>query len=106
MLVRYSTDEKGNPVKKAVVYTKDEHCIKRESIDPDAIFIIDCLKKNGFDSYIVGGAVRDLIGGRTPKDFDIVTDATPSRIKKNFQKLTHNRKKIQACARFLWNKNF
>ena len=63
MLVRYSTDEKGNPVKKAVVYTKEEHCIKRESIDPDAIFIIDCLKKNGFDSYIVGGAVRDLIGG-------------------------------------------
>lgn len=85
MLVRYSTDEKGNPVKKAVVYTKDEHCIKRESIDPDAIFIIDCLKKNGFDSYIVGGAVRDLIGGRTPKDFDIVTDATPSRIKKIFR---------------------
>ena len=85
MLIRYSTDEKGNPVKKAVVYTKDEHCIKRESIDPDAIFIIDCLKKNGFDSYIVGGAVRDLIGGRTPKDFDIVTDATPSRIKKIFR---------------------
>ncbi len=85
MLVRYSTDAKGRPVQKAVVYTKGEHKINLGSIDPDAIYIVDCLKKNGFDAYIVGGAVRDLIGKRTPKDFDIVTDATPSRIKKIFR---------------------
>lgn len=83
--MRYSTDEKGRPVKKAVVYTKSEHKIKPDSIDRDALLIIDCLKRNGFESYIVGGAVRDLLGGRTPKDFDIVTDATPSRIKKLFR---------------------
>lgn len=85
MLIRYSTDEKGRPVEKAVVYTKKEHKIPLDHIDSDAIYIIDCLKKNGFESYIVGGAVRDLIVGRTPKDFDIVTDATPSRIKKIFR---------------------
>lgn len=85
MLIRYSTDEKGRPVKKAAVYTKGEHTIKPSSIDRDALFIIDCLKRNGFESYIVGGAVRDLLGGRKPKDFDIVTDATPSRIKKLFR---------------------
>ncbi len=85
MLVRYSTNEKGNLVKKAIIYTKEEHSIKINSIDSDALYIIDCLKNNGFDSYIVGGAVRDLIEDRAPKDFDIVTDATPSRIKKIFR---------------------
>jgi poly(A) polymerase len=83
--VRYSTDGKGRPIKKAVVYTKAEHNINLKSIDGDALSIIECLKKNGFDSYIVGGAVRDLLGGRKPKDFDIVTDATPGRIKKIFR---------------------
>ncbi|MEE1180908.1 MAG: polynucleotide adenylyltransferase PcnB [Treponema sp.] len=85
MLVRYGTDEKGRPVKKAVVYTKEEHKIPLSAIDSDALYIINQLKENGFDSYIVGGAVRDLIGNRKPKDFDIVTDATPSRIKKIFR---------------------
>lgn len=85
MLVRYGTDAKGRPVKKAVVYTKEEHNIPLSAIDSDAIYIINQLKNNGFDSYIVGGAVRDLIGKRKPKDFDIVTDATPSRIKKIFR---------------------
>ncbi|MCQ2241463.1 polynucleotide adenylyltransferase PcnB [Treponema sp.] len=85
MLIRYGTDAKGRPVKKAVVYTREEHNIPLSSIDSDAIYIINQLKNNGFDSYIVGGAVRDLIGNRKPKDFDIVTDATPSRIKKIFR---------------------
>ena len=85
MLIRYGTDAKGRPVKKAVIYTKEEHKIPLDSIDKDAIYIINMLKDNGFDSYIVGGAVRDLIGRRKPKDFDIVTDATPSRIKKIFR---------------------
>lgn len=84
MLVRYSTDEKGNPVQQAVIYTRDEHKIPLKEIDPDAIGIVKRLSDYGFVAYIVGGAVRDLIVGRTPKDFDIVTDATPSRIKKIF----------------------
>ena len=54
-------------------------------MDPDAIYIINRLRETGFASYIVGGAVRDLIIGNKPKDFDIVTDATPSRIKKIFR---------------------
>ena len=85
MLIRYGTDKNGKPVKKAVVYTKNEHNIPREKIDFDAIMIINRLKDAGFHSYIVGGAVRDLITGNTPKDFDIVTDATPSRIKRLFR---------------------
>lgn len=85
MLIRYSSDSKGRPVKKAVIYTKDEHKIPLNKIDPDALFIINHLKKCGYDAYIVGGAVRDLIVGKKPKDFDIVTEATPSRIKKLFR---------------------
>ncbi|QTQ14025.1 polynucleotide adenylyltransferase PcnB [Treponema parvum] len=85
MLIRYSADENGRPVKKAVIYTKNEHKIQLSKIDPDALYILERLKDSGFSSYIVGGAVRDLILDRTPKDFDIVTDATPSRIKKIFR---------------------
>ncbi|MBE6353890.1 polynucleotide adenylyltransferase PcnB [Treponema sp.] len=85
MLFRYGTDEKGRPVKKAVIYTKEEHNIQLSSIDSDALFVISRLRDNGFSAYIVGGAVRDLLIGKTPKDFDIVTDATPSRIKRIFR---------------------
>ena len=69
MLYRYGKDSKGRPVKKAVVYTKEEHLISKYKIDPDALRIVQRLKDNGFTSYIVGGAVRDLLIGKTPKDF-------------------------------------
>ena len=85
MLVRYGKDNDGRPVKKAIVYTKDEHRIPIERIDSDAIRIIRRLKENGHSAYFVGGAVRDLLVGNTPKDFDIVTDATPSRIRRLFR---------------------
>lgn len=85
MLVRYGKDNDGRPVKKALVYTKDEHRIPIERIDSDAIRIIRRLKENGHSAYFVGGAVRDLLVGNTPKDFDIVTDATPSRIRRLFR---------------------
>ena len=85
MLIRYGTDKNGNVVKKAVIYTQEEHLIPNNKIDPDALQIVNRLRDSGFTAYIVGGAVRDLIIGNTPKDFDIVTDATPSKIKKIFR---------------------
>ena len=85
MLYRYGTDKNGRPVKKAVIYTKNEHKIPKGRIDPDAIHIIQRLRDTGYKAYIVGGAVRDLIVGNTPKDFDIVSDATPSKIKRLFR---------------------
>ena len=85
MLIRYATDKKGKPVKKAVIYTRDEHRILRSRIDSDAFFVVSRLRDAGFDAYIVGGAVRDLLIGKEPKDFDIVTDATPSKIKRLFR---------------------
>lgn len=46
--------------------------------------VIDCLNQAGYEAYIVGGGVRDLLLGLNPKDFDAVTDATPAQIKQVF----------------------
>jgi poly(A) polymerase len=85
LLIRYRRSEDGKPVAKAVVYTQAEHGIDRASIDPDALRISERLRQNGHEAYIVGGAVRDLLLARSPKDFDIVTDAPPARIKRVFR---------------------
>ncbi len=53
-----------------------------DDIDAQAIGIIKRLKESNFDGYIVGGAVRDLLVGLKPKDFDIATNALPNEVKK------------------------
>ncbi|MDV6236540.1 polynucleotide adenylyltransferase PcnB [Leptospira ellisii] len=65
-------------------YYRDSHLIRKNMIDEDAVKIIHRLNKFGFKAYIVGGGVRDLLLGRKPKDFDVVTNATPNQIKKIF----------------------
>ena len=85
MLIRYSPDAKGKAVQKALIYTKEEHGINIELIDPDAIRIISHLRNYGYEAYLVGGAVRDMIIGKTPKDFDLVTNAEPAKIKRLFR---------------------
>ncbi|MDR2717624.1 MAG: polynucleotide adenylyltransferase PcnB [Treponema sp.] len=85
MRFRYSAEENGKLVKKAIVYTRDEHGINFEDVDIEAIGIVRRLKDAGYESYIVGGAVRDLILKKKPKDFDIASEANPSRIKKIFR---------------------
>jgi len=82
---RYSAEENGRLVKKAVVYTQDEHKINYDDVDSHAVYITERLQANGYETYIVGGAVRDLILREKPKDFDIVTAANPARIKKIFR---------------------
>jgi len=84
LLVRYGTNAEGRPVKKADVYTAEDHRIDPGLIDEDARRIIRRLRRAGFQAYIVGGAVRDLLTGQEPKDFDIATDALPRRIRKIF----------------------
>ncbi len=54
-------------------------------MDADALWVIKRLRSSHFHAYIVGGAVRDLLVGRTPKDFDIATDAHPLQIKRLFR---------------------
>jgi len=85
MRYRYSAGKDGKPEKKATIYTHDEHGIKFADVDGEAVSIVRKLKNSGYDSYIVGGAVRDLILGKKPKDFDIVSAASPAKLKKIFR---------------------
>jgi poly(A) polymerase len=85
LLTRYGTSPEGKPVKKAEVYTAEDHHIDPALIDPDARRIIERLRREGFKAFIVGGAVRDLLTGLKPKDFDIATDALPRRIRRIFR---------------------
>lgn len=67
-----------------VLLRKGDHPISRREIDPDVFKIINRLHGFGFTAYLVGGAVRDMLLGLVPKDFDVVTDARPGQIKKRF----------------------
>jgi poly(A) polymerase len=85
LLVRYAKDKRGRTVQQAVIYTPDEHEVSNSLIDPDAIRITSRLQGAGHHAYIVGGAVRDMLVGNVPKDFDIATDAQPNRIRRLFR---------------------
>lgn len=85
LLARYLVDEKGRKKKVADIHVKEEHKIDKSKIPHHVINIISNLKSHGFEAYIVGGAVRDLLLGGTPKDYDIVTQATPNKIRKIFR---------------------
>jgi poly(A) polymerase len=70
---------------KKLIVPRTEHCISRSLLSPNGIKVLYKLKEQGFTAYLVGGGVRDLLLGREPKDFDVVTDATPSQLKKLFR---------------------
>ncbi|MDR2490476.1 MAG: polynucleotide adenylyltransferase PcnB [Spirochaetaceae bacterium] len=72
----------GRIEKKALVYSQSEHCINLGDIDHDAVSICRRLQDCGYETYIVGGAVRDLLMGKRPKDFDLATAARPPEIKR------------------------
>ncbi|MFO0934404.1 MAG: hypothetical protein U1E39_17085 [Planctomycetota bacterium] len=59
--------------------------IRREALDPDAVFVVKHLQRMGHEAYLVGGCVRDALLGLEPKDFDVATDAPPNRIKRLFR---------------------
>jgi poly(A) polymerase len=62
------------------VIPRAEHPISRKRIDEDALKVLYRLHRHGFLAYLVGGSVRDLILGKTPKDFDVATNAHPHEI--------------------------
>lgn len=59
--------------------------IPRARLDQDALRVISRLQRNGYEAYLVGGCVRDLLIGRVPKDFDVATSAHPRQIKRLFR---------------------
>ena len=69
-----------------VEFGPEEHRIDAKLLDDNAVRVVRTLKDAGFEAYIVGGAVRDLLVGLRPKDFDVATDATPEQVKALFRR--------------------
>ncbi|MBS0192865.1 MAG: polynucleotide adenylyltransferase PcnB [Proteobacteria bacterium] len=67
------------------IVPRDAHGISRKQISPNALRVLYKLNESGFDAYLVGGAVRDLLVGGRPKDFDVATNATPEQVKALFR---------------------
>jgi len=68
-----------------VVIPRAEHSISRAAISPNALKVLYRLKEGGYQGFLVGGAVRDLLLGITPKDFDVATDALPEEVRRLFR---------------------
>ena len=77
---------KKNMFGKRVEVSVQSHGIDPTLVDERANNVVRTLKQAGFEAYIVGGAVRDLLVGLRPKDFDVATDATPEQVKGLFRR--------------------
>jgi poly(A) polymerase len=67
------------------VISRDQHNISRKDISPNALKVLYRLNDAGFEAYLVGGCIRDLLLGLIPKDFDVVTNATPDEVRGVFK---------------------
>lgn len=72
-------------VLKAKSIARSQHQLPHEDISRNALWVIDRLIKAGFEAYLVGGSIRDLLLSQQPKDYDVVTDAIPEQIKSVFK---------------------
>ena len=76
------THQKNMPL---TIIPREQHCISRKLISQGALKAIARLRAAGFQAYLVGGGVRDLLLGGHPKDFDVATDALPEQIRELFR---------------------
>ena len=74
-----------DPATTPTIIPRDQHEISRANISPNALKVLYRLNGAGYEAYLVGGGVRDLLLGREPKDFDIATDASPEEVRKVFR---------------------
>ena len=70
----------------AQILPLSKHGIRRDQLDDCALKTCETLAQAGYKGYVVGGAVRDLLLGKTPKDFDVATDATPEEVRRLFRR--------------------
>jgi len=73
------------PTSHVCLIARDQHTISRSQINHRALRVLRSLGKAGFSAHLVGGAVRDLLIGQQPKDFDVATDATPEQVRRLFR---------------------
>ncbi|NRF63759.1 polynucleotide adenylyltransferase PcnB [Vibrio coralliilyticus] len=82
----YTPSEKDSyPELSLNIITRQEHNISRKQISDNALKVLYRLHGAGFDAFLVGGGVRDLLLAQNPKDFDIATNATPEQIRQLFK---------------------
>jgi len=67
------------------ILARPDHSVSRDGLSPSAIKVMYRLHRSGYTAYLVGGAVRDLLLGGKPKDFDIATNAQPQEIRRLFR---------------------
>jgi len=84
--VTVNKDSGAAPAGKRVEVPKSEHHIDPSLVDERAVKVVSTLADAGYVAYIVGGAVRDLLVGMRPKDFDVATNATPEQVKACFRR--------------------
>ena len=68
-----------------VIVSRSEHNVSRANISPNALKVLYRLRSAGYEAFIVGGGVRDLLLERRPKDFDVATNADPDQIQEVFR---------------------
>jgi poly(A) polymerase len=85
-LMGQGPDSKKPPLGKRQLVPARVHGIDASLVDERALNVVSTLQDRGFEAYIVGGAVRDLLLGLRPKDFDVATNATPEQVKSLFRR--------------------
>jgi len=80
-----SSSNTNQPADTPTILPRSAHSLSRNQIDENTLKILYRLHRHGYLAYLVGGSVRDLLLGRTPKDFDVGTDATPQQVRKLFR---------------------
>ncbi|HWJ01922.1 MAG TPA: polynucleotide adenylyltransferase PcnB [Burkholderiales bacterium] len=86
MIKRFIRRVLGLPSESLQRVPRERHGLASEAISPSAAKVCAALREAGFSAYVVGGAVRDLLLGIAPKDFDIATDARPEQIRPLFRR--------------------
>lgn len=76
---------KNSPALQHSIIPREKHNISRRHVSRSALKVMQRLGDGGFEAYLVGGGVRDLLLGDRPKDFDIATNATPEQVKHLFR---------------------
>ena len=79
-------DFAADPVREPALIPVAQHGVRREAIASGADKVVGRLQEAGFKAFVVGGAVRDLLAGFQPKDFDVATNATPEQVRGLFRR--------------------
>ena len=85
-MVRGKNGQHPQQGREPLIIPRSEHTISRKQISQHALKVLYTLKEGGYDAYLVGGCVRDLLLGYEPKDFDVATNASPEQVHALFKR--------------------